>query len=170
MAAELTTPSPIYEIINSRYQLGQEELVQQPSLQGKDFLYFPALHEVPFSPKDGLTNICCVKEDPKRKGDRLVDVLSGVFNKSTQKHLRIMMEIKKGYKQSDLYKLCLKFFSLEKLNSLENSILVFVSTISVREYLVSRLKEEQKAVYTKIESGNYIILDAEDLKNTNLKC
>jgi hypothetical protein len=80
-----------------------------------------------------------------------------------------MMEIKKGYKQSDLYKLCLKFFSLEKLNSLENSILVFVSTLSVREYLVNRLKEEQKAVYTKIESGNYIILDAEDLKNTNLK-
>jgi hypothetical protein len=108
MAAELTTPSPIYGIINSRYQLGQEGLVQQPSLQGKDFLYFPALHEVPFSPKDGLTNICCVKEDPKRKGDRLV-VLSCVFNKSTQKHLRIMMEIKKGYKQSDLYKLCLNF-------------------------------------------------------------
>jgi hypothetical protein len=46
-----------------------------------------------------------------------------------------------------------KFFSLEKLNSLENSILVFVSTLSVREYLVNRLKEEQKAVYTKIESG-----------------
>jgi len=121
---------PLYAWIAKAWR-GRGKLTPDPLVFGQPFVYESCIRDVRWAPHQ----VYCVEEKAGEVGKRVVDVGFPVFlieENSPVERIRIMCELKKGYTQAKLWRLCWAYFDKMKQFVMENKdvYVCFVATVS----------------------------------------
>jgi len=121
---------PLYAWIAKAWR-GRGKLVPDPFVFGQPFVYESCIQDA----KWASHQVYCVREEADAVKNRVVDVGFPMFlaeDNYPVKPVRIMCELKNGYKEAKLWRLCWEFFDKMKVFALKNEdvVVCFVAAIS----------------------------------------